>query len=79
MKTVGATESLETKTAVSQLQEASNVGFSGELEESEQANLELDNLRNELADSMDDKSRKLKDEERKPNYSKEFLIWRLRF
>ena len=43
MKTVGATESLETKTAVSQLQEALGTirVLKESLEESEQANLNL--------------------------------------
>ena len=68
MKTVGATESLETKTAVSQLQEALGTirVLKESLEESEQANLELDNLRNELADSMDRQIAQVKrDEEQK--------------
>ena len=68
MKTVGATESLETKTAVSQLQEALGTirVLKESLEESQQANLELDNLRNELADSMDRQIAQVKrDEEQK--------------
>ena len=68
MKSAGATESLETKTAVSQLQEALGTirVLKESLEESEQANLELDNLRNELADSMDRQIAQVKrDEEQK--------------
>ena len=54
MRSVGATDSLETKQAVSQLQEALGTIriLKESLEQSEQANLELDNLRAEIADSM---------------------------
>ena len=47
-------DSLETKQAVSQLQEALGTIriLKESLEQSEQANLELDNLRAEIADSM---------------------------
>ena len=55
MKSVGNTESLETRKAVSQLQEALGTIriLKESLEESEKANLELDTLRSELADSME--------------------------
>ena len=54
MKASGFTESVETKQAVSQLEEALGTIriLKESLEEAEKTNLELDNLRSELADSM---------------------------
>ena len=54
MKASGFTESVETKQAVSQLEEALGTIriLKESLEEAEKTNLELDNLRAELADSM---------------------------
>ena len=54
MKSSGFTESVETKQAVSQLQEALGTIriLKESLEDAEETNLELDNLRAELADSM---------------------------
>ncbi|HAD21838.1 MAG TPA: hypothetical protein DCF87_06965, partial [Opitutae bacterium] len=54
MQSIGATDSIETKQAVSQLQEALGTIriLKESLEESEKANLEIDSLRAEVADSM---------------------------
>ncbi|MEC8043189.1 MAG: hypothetical protein VX130_01180 [Verrucomicrobiota bacterium] len=54
MKTAGLGESVETRQAVSQLQEALGTIriLQESLEESEQANVEVDNLRSELAEAM---------------------------
>ena len=54
MKSTGITESVETQQAVAQLQEAlGTIRILKEtLEETEKANVELDNLRAEVADSM---------------------------
>lgn len=54
MKTSGITESIETKQAVSQLQEALGTIriLQESLEDAERANLEVDNLKTELADAM---------------------------
>ncbi len=54
MKSSGITESVETKQAVSQLEEALGTIriLQESLEEAEKTNLELDNLRTDLADSM---------------------------
>ena len=65
MKRSGITESIDTKEAVSQLQEA--LGTIKILQESlrdaEAANLEVDNLRSELADVMADQLEKFQDSE----------------
>ena len=55
MKSAGLGESVETKQAVSQLQEALGTIriLQESLEEAEQVNLEVDNLRTELANSME--------------------------
>jgi chromosome segregation ATPase len=54
MKTVGVTDSLETRQAVAQLQEALGTIriLQESLQEAEESNLEVDNLRTELADVM---------------------------
>ena len=62
MKSAGFTESVETQQAVAQLQEALGTirVLKESLEESEKANLELDNLRTEIADSMNQQISQMK-------------------
>jgi chromosome segregation ATPase len=65
MKRSGITESVETKQAVLQLQEALGTIriLQESLEEAEAANLEVDNLRTELADAMSGQLEKLQENE----------------
>jgi len=65
MKTVGVTDSLETRQAVAQLQEALGTIriLQESLQEAEESNLEVDNLRTELADVMSGQLEKIRDVE----------------
>ena len=65
MKSSGISESLETKEAVAQLQEALGTIriLQESLQEAEAANLEVDNLRSELADTMTGQLAKFEDVE----------------
>ena len=65
MKASGMSDSVETKEAVAQLQEALGTIriLQESLEEAEQANLEVDNLKSELADAMSSQLENLKGQE----------------
>jgi chromosome segregation ATPase len=65
MKASGMSDSIETKEAVAQLQEALGTIriLQESLEEAEQANLEVDNLKSELADAMSSQLENLKGQE----------------
>ena len=60
MKSAGFTESVETQQAVAQLQTLGTIRVKESLEESEKANLELNNLRTEIADSMNQQISQMK-------------------
>jgi len=76
MKKTGFSESVETKQAVAQLQEALGTIriLQESLQEAEAANLEVDNLRSELADTMTGQLAKFEEVEEEKNKLKDEIL-----
>jgi len=76
MKKTGLSESVETKQAVAQLQEALGTIriLQESLQEAEAANLEVDNLRSELADTMSGQLAKFEEVEGEKNKLKDEIL-----
>ncbi len=76
MKKTGFSESVETKQAVAQLQEALGTIriLQESLQEAEAANLEVDNLRSELADTMSEQLAKFEEVEGEKNKLKDEIL-----